>query len=68
MSDDQAAIQMGCPFWYLAKFQGDRGPRSASGSDAAADRLQALQEDLRDPACFELIVGGDGFPTTVWRR
>jgi hypothetical protein len=68
LKGEALGIGMGCPFWYLSKYEGDRGPRPEATGNDALDRLNALQADLADPACFELIVGGDSFPTQVWRK
>lgn len=65
---EPARVRVGCPFFYLAKFEGDRGPRTEPTGDNAADQLKALQEDLADPACVEIVVGGDDIPTQVWRK
>jgi hypothetical protein len=65
---EAARIRIGCPFFYLAKYEGERGPRSIPTGDQAADQLKALQEDLADPACVEIVVGGDDIPTKVWRK
>jgi hypothetical protein len=65
---EAVGMRCACPFWYLAKYEGERGPRPDPTGDDAADRLASLQADLADPACFELIVGGDSFPTQVWRK
>lgn len=65
---DGVRMKIGCPFMYLAKYQGDRGPRPEPTGDVYLDQLLALQADLADPACFEIIVGGDAFPTQVWRK
>lgn len=68
MSSDAAAIRARIEFQYLAKFEGDRGPRPAPTGDDARDRLNWLQADLTDPTCLEIIAGGDGLPTSVWRK
>jgi hypothetical protein len=68
MSADAAGVRTRTEFQYLAKFEGDRGPRADPTGDDARDRLKWLQADLTDPACFEIIAGGDGLPTSVWRK
>lgn len=55
-------------FAYASKYEGDRGPRPAPTGDNAADNLAALQADLADPACVEIVVSGDSFRTAVWRK
>ena len=59
MSADSAGIRARTEFFWLAKNEGDRGPRPEPTGDDARDRLMGLQADLTDPTCFEIIAGGD---------
>jgi hypothetical protein len=45
-----------------------RSPRPAATGNDSHDRLIALQADLADPACVELVIFGDTFPTQHWRK
>lgn len=55
-------------FAYVSKYDGERGPRAAPTGDDKVDRLKSLQADLADPACVEIVVFGDLFPTQRWRK
>ena len=65
---DPMQLKMGVEFAYLAKYEGDRGARPAATGAGDTDRLNALQADLADPACIEIVVFGDAFPTQHWRK
>lgn len=60
---DGISFSLDCPFWYLAKFNGDQASKPPGLSDH-----EALCQDLADPQCVELIVGGRDRPTQVWRK
>jgi hypothetical protein len=60
---DQTGLSLDCPFWYLAKFEGEQIPKAPGLSDH-----EALCQDLADPQCVELIVGGRDRSTQVWRK
>jgi hypothetical protein len=69
MSTEAARLACGCPFFYLSKYEGERGSRPPGTGDQAADLLRAIQADLMDPNCVELVVGGDSLPQPiVWRK
>lgn len=68
MNQDRPQLVCKCPFFYLAKYEGDRGPRPETTGDEVKDNLAHLQADLADPNCVEIIVGGDSLPTQVWRK
>lgn len=61
-------MRVGVEWAYVAKYNGDRGSRPEATGNPFEDRLAALQADLADPACVEIIVFGDGFPTQTWRK
>lgn len=61
--NDGITFSLDCPFWYLAKFEGEQPSKREGTSDH-----QALCLDLADPNCVELIVGGKDHPTQVWRK
>ena len=77
---EKVAIEMGCEFFWLAKYNGDRierAPLPALPDDVhelrkLCERLQGelygLRADLTDPQCVELIAGGDNRPTCNWRQ
>lgn len=65
---DQTEVVARVQFGYLAKYEGDRGPRPEGTGEDVRDRLEALQADLSDPACVEIVVFGDDFPTQHWRK
>jgi hypothetical protein len=65
---DGIRMTVGCPFFYLAKYEGERSPRPEATGDRIADDLESLQADLTDPACTRLVTGGDGVPTQYWRK
>lgn len=68
MSADPVRMKADVKFFYLSKFEGDRGPRPEPTGDRVEDDLAALQADLNDPACVRLVTGGDGVPTQFWRK
>ena len=68
MTEQAARLKSSVQFAYVAKYEGDRGPRPAPTGDSAADQLAWLQADMADPACVELVIFGDGFPEQVWRK
>jgi hypothetical protein len=69
MSTESARLVCGCPFYYLSKYEGERGPRPPATGNQVADLLTAIQADLMDPNCVELVVGADSLPQPiVWRK
>lgn len=68
MSADAPRLIAKVEFCYLAKYEGERGPRKPSTGNEHKDNLQAMQEDLADPACFEICAFGDAFPLQIWRK
>jgi hypothetical protein len=63
MSKEGVRVTVEPAFYSLAKFNGDPEPKPKGISDH-----EALARDLLDPQCVELIVGGKGRPTQVWRK
>jgi len=63
MSKEGVTVTVEPAFYSLAKFNGDPAPKPPGISDH-----EALTRDLLDPQCVELIVGGQGRPTQVWRK
>jgi len=63
MSKDSVSLTAEPAFFALAKFNGDPEPKPAGLSD-----YESLTRDLLNPNCVELIVGGHGRPTQVWRK
>lgn len=60
---DGVNLDLQCPFWYLAKFEGERSLVPHGMSDA-----DVLKADLANPQCVEIIVGGQNLTTQVWRK
>jgi len=67
MSDDAAALRTRTEFFCLSKYEGEHVSAPATG-DELRDRLASLQADLTDPQCVEIIAGGEGRPTCIWRK
>lgn len=63
MSQDAPRITCDAAFWALAKFNGDPEPKPAGISE-----YESLCQDLLNPQCVELVVGGKDRPTQVWRK
>lgn len=63
MTEATAGLKAECTFFYLSKFEGDPAPKPAEISE-----YDALRQDLLNPQCVEMIVGGEGLPTQVWRK
>lgn len=69
MSDEAARLVCRCPFFAVAKFEGDMGERTPPTGNRAADDLANLQANLLDPNCVEIVAGGDSLPKpVVWRK
>jgi hypothetical protein len=60
---DGITINIEPAFYSVAKFNGDPVPKPPGISE-----YEALARDLLDPQCVELIVGGKGRSTQVWRK
>jgi hypothetical protein len=63
MSKEGVRVTVEPAFYSLAKFNGDPEPKPEGISDH-----ESLARDLLNPNCIELIVGGQGRPTQVWRK
>ena len=63
MSKEGVQVTVEPAFYSLAKFDGDPEPKPLGIND-----YESLTRDLLDPKCVELIVGGHGRPTKVWRK
>ena len=67
MSADGAVIKTRTEFFCLSKYEGEHSSVPVTG-DELRDRLNSLQADLTDPQCLEIIAGGEGRPTCIWRK
>jgi len=63
MSKEGVTVTVEPAFYSLAKFNGDPASKPEGISD-----FESLARDLLNPQCTELIVGGKGCPTQVWRK
>lgn len=80
MSADGIGLTMGVEFFWLSKYDGDRGereplpplPDDVGELRKLCERLQGelygLRADLTDPQCVEIVAGGDARTTCNWRR
>lgn len=63
MSKEGITVTVEPAFYSVAKFNGDPEAKPPGISD-----YESLARDLLDPQCVELIVGGKGRSTQVWRK
>lgn len=63
MTKDALGITAECTFFYLAKFNGDPVPKTDGITP-----YEALCQDLANPQCVEIVVGGKDIPTQVWSK
>ena len=63
MSQDIPHLAVDCAFYCLAKFDGDPSPKPAGIGE-----YESLCLDLLNPHCVELVVGGKGRSTQIWRK
>jgi hypothetical protein len=63
MSSDAAGLKFEVTFFYVAKFNGDPKPKADGIS-----KYDALCQDLLNPQCVEIRVGGKDLVTQVWSK